>query len=258
MNGHIQRTVHRSAVPRGAVPSRCTRHPGRWLLVPLWIALGSWVAAPAWASPFGTQYTASVSNFPGSDTAVLSFDGLEEPLGTSGLIVGENATPYVDFELLEFSLATANGQPFVGQQVDPLAVASVSVLDLHWFGDPNPVQALSDGAFLWLAIDGVAQPLSDPGGFGFGFSTHPFDPSIPIVVIDNLASTTLGFDTFGVSALEAFAALVGPTLAGQIDSVHFGVAAAPIPEPGTAVLVFGGLAGLAAARRAVRGASHAA
>lgn len=225
--------------------------PLSWLLVWPLLFLAT---SPAAASPFGTQYTASVSNLPGSDTAVLAFDGLEEPVGGSGLLVGENATSFAGFELLEFSLRTLDGNPFVGQQDDALAVASVSVLDLHWFGDPNPAQALADTAFLWLAIDGVAQPLADYGSFGFGFATHPFDPTIQVLLIDNLASTTFGFTTFGGSAFEAFAALVGPTGAAQIDAVHFGVAAVPIPEPGTALLLLGGLAGVAVSRRAARAA----
>jgi hypothetical protein len=65
-------------------------------------------------------------------------------------------------------------------------------------------------------------------------------------------STTLGFDTFGESAFAAFSALVGSTLAAQIDDVHFGVAATPVPEPGTGLLLACGLMALAAKRRAQR------
>jgi len=229
---------------------RCER-VGRPSLVALAFSLFSLfllsLAAPALATPFGTTYTATAVNFPGSATATLEFDGLEEALGSSGLLVNESSTSFASFELLEFSLRTANSDPFVGQQLSPTTPASVSVSDLFWFGDPNPAGALADSAFLWLSIDGVAQPLSDLASAGFVFGTHPLDASIPVLLIDNPASTSFTFGTFGTSAFEAFAALVGPTLAAQIDDVHFGVAAAPIPipEPGTGLLLLFGLIALA-------------
>jgi hypothetical protein len=93
------------------------------------------------ATPFGTSYTASVVNLPGTDTAVLAFDGLDEALGSSGLVVGENSTTFVGFEMVEFSLRTADGNPFVGQQVSPLEMASVLATDLQYFGDPSLLEA---------------------------------------------------------------------------------------------------------------------
>ena len=224
-----------------------------WLrspLAPLLAAVAlSLHALPAAASPYGTYYTASVVNLPGTASALLYFDGLDEVLGSSGLVVGEGSTSLPGFELVEFWLRTEDGNPFVGQQVAPLGAASVSVPDLHWFGDPTPVQTLANSAFLWLTVDGIAQPLSDFGGLGLVFGAHPFDPGIPVLFIDNEASTALGFDTTPSSAFEAFALLVGPTLAAQIDGVNLGVAAAPvvIPEPGTGVLL--GLGLLYVARR---------
>jgi hypothetical protein len=215
---------------------RFTFFPFLLLASSLWL-----LAGPAAASPFGTSYTASVTNLPGTDTAVLEFDGLEEALGSSGLVVGETSTPFIDFELIEISLRTADGNPFVGQLVDAEAIASLLVTDLHWFGDPTPAAALADSLFLWLTIDGDAQALSDFGDAGLVFGTHPLDPSIPVLLIDNQTTIEFGFSTFGASVFEAFAALVGPTHAAQIDDVHFGVAAAPIPEPGTGLLLAVGL-----------------
>jgi hypothetical protein len=215
------------------------------------LAIGCSLAAESGeASPFGTSYTASAVNFPGTDTAVLEFDGLDEALGSSGLIVGETSTSFVGFELLEFSLRTANGNALVGQQLDALATASVLVTDLHYFGDPTPLQALADSTFLWLTIDGVPQALSDSLGLGLVFAMHPLYPSIPVLLIDNEATTEFGI--FAASALGVFSALVGPTLAAEIDDVHFGVAAAPVPEPGTAWLLVCGLMAIAARRRAQR------
>jgi hypothetical protein len=98
----------------------------------------------------------------------------------------------------------------------------------------------------------VAQALSDLSGLELGIGTHPLYPSIPVLLLDNEATTVLGFDTFGASALEAFAALVGPELGAQIDGVHFGVATVPVPEPGTAALLIAGLMAIAARRRAQR------
>jgi hypothetical protein len=209
-------------------------------------------AGPAAASPFGTSYTASVTNMPGTDTAVLEFDGLEETLGSSGLVVGENSTPFLGFELIEFSLRTADGNPFVGQQVAAAAIASVRVTDLHWFGDPNPAQALPNSAFLWLTIDGEAQALSDFLGLGLFIAAHPLDASIPVLVLGNDPSDGFAFDTLGGSAHQAFAALVGPTLAAQIDDIHFGVSAVPIPEPATGLLVLFGVLCFARHARASR------
>ena len=125
----------------------------------------------------------------------LDFDHLE--LGFAGAAVA--AVP----GLRHIGPARPGGNPFVGQQAAPALLASVLVTDLHWFGDTNPAQALADSAFLWLTIDGVAQALSDVGGLGLAFGTHPLYPSIPVLLIDNEATTIFGFDTFGASALEA-------------------------------------------------------
>ena len=209
-------------------------------------------AIPASASPFGTTYTANVSNLPGSDTTILFFDGLEEVVGTSGLLANESATTLGDVELLEFALRTADGNPFLGQQDDALAMASASVTGLHWFGDPTLAVMVADSAFLYLTIDGAPQALSDVLDLGLSFGTHPLDPGIPIVFIDNEAGTDFVFDSFGVPLSQAFAALVSPETAAQIDDLHLGVAAV-VPEPGTGVLLAGGLLGLALRRRRQRG-----
>ena len=234
-------------------PSQGPSGPWVWPALILFLVLAA-LGGPALASPFGTTYTAAAVNFPGSATATLDFDGLEEPLGSSGLLVGESSTPFATFELLEFSLRTADGNPFVGQQLSSTDPASVSITDLFWFGDPNPAAVLANSGFLWLTVDGVAQPLADLAGLGFVFGTHPLDASIPVLFVDNAVSTTFGFGTLGGSAFDAFAALVGPALAAQIDDVHFGVAAAPVvvPEPTTGLLVALGalVAGACGARRA--------
>ena len=70
-------------------------------------------ATPA-ASVFGTSYTGTVTNFPSSATASLAFDGLEEAVGASGLIVTEMGTMIGSMELVEFTLTTADGEPFPG------------------------------------------------------------------------------------------------------------------------------------------------
>lgn len=210
------------------------------------------LATPAAASPFGTQYSATVTNLPGTATATLSFDGLEEPLGSSGLVVGETATSFDGFELVEFSLRTADGESFVGQQGAPTDPASVLVTDLHWLGDPTPASALARSAFLWLSIDGQAQALSDVLGRGLAFGTHPLDPSIPVVFIENGSSALLAFDTSARSAAEAFAALVGPTLAEEIDDLHFGMAVTLMPEPAAGLALGFGLLAVLALRRASR------
>jgi hypothetical protein len=62
----------------------------------------------------------------------------------------------------------------------------VSVSDLFWFGDPTPAAALAESAFLWLSIDGTPQALSDLANLGFVFGTHPLNPSIPVLLIDNI------------------------------------------------------------------------
>lgn len=230
----------------------------RMLLGSFAVFLSSWAASPAAALPWGTQYTASVVNLPGTDTAVLEFDGLEEPLGSSGLLVGEMATQFVDFVLIELSLHPADGNPFVGQQIAPLETASASATGLHLYGDPTPLRMLADSAFLWLSIGGIAQPLSDVGGLGLRFYTHPLNPSIPVLLIDNIATTEFSFETSGATLFDAFAALVGPEQASLIDGLHLGVAAVPVPEPATALLVLGGLLGISASRHAVRRAKEAA
>ena len=229
--------------------ARSARGPLHALL----LAAALLAAIPASSSPFGTAYTANVSNLPGSESAMLLFDGLEEAVGSSGLLVNETATTLGSVELLEFSLSTADGNPFLGQQDDALAVASVSVTGLHWFGVPTPAVMVANSAFLYLTIDGVPQALSDVMGLGLSFSTHPLDPGIPIVLIDNEPGTSFVFDSFDTSLAEAFAALVDPATAALIDDLHLGVAAVPIPEPGAGTLLAGGLLGLALSRRRPRG-----
>src|SRR5690606_35564919 len=71
------------------------------------VALFAAIAPPTQAaetSPFGTSYTATVTNLPGSATGPLPFDGLPKPLGSSGLVVREKATSFGAYQLLEFSL----------------------------------------------------------------------------------------------------------------------------------------------------------
>ena len=225
------------------------------------LALFAIVASPTQAaesSPFGTIYTATATNLPGNATVPLTFDGLPKPLGGSGLVVREKATSFGAHQLLEFSLRTADGDGFVGQQSDPMAPASVSVANLQWAPasvdpenpeEPTPARAEADSGFLWLSIDGEAQALSDVAGLGLRFGTHPLDASIPIVYIDNAATTQLGFDTFGETTFATFTALVGATLAPQIDAIHLGVAAAPVPEPGVGFALIAGCAGLLALDR---------
>lgn len=224
-------------------------------------ALLAVVASPtraAESSPFGTSYTATATNLPGNATVPLTFDGLPKPLGSSGLVVRERSTSFGAYQLLEFSLRTADGDGFVGQQSDPMAPASVSVANLQWAPasvdpenpeEPTPARAEADSGFLWLSIDGEAQALSDVAGLGLRFGTHPLDASIPIVYIDNAATTQLGFDTFGETTFATFTALVGAILAPQIDAIHLGVAAAPVPEPGVGFALIAGCAGLGALDR---------
>jgi hypothetical protein len=214
------------------------------LLALLVLALALGASLPAAASPYGTTYTASASNFPGTDSALLAFDGLAEVLGLSGLVVDESSTTLGSIELIEFSLSTADGNPFVGQQDDPLGLASVSVTGLHWFGNATPAGTIADSGFLYLTIDGVPQTMTDVLGQGLVFGTHPLDPSIQVLLIPNTAGTVFLYNTIGAPLLDAFAALVGPTLAAQIDDVHFGAAAMPVPEPSASILVLLIAAGL--------------
>lgn len=211
------------------------------------------LAAPALAGPYGTSYVASVVNLPGTATAPLTFDGVATPLGSSGLVVGEKSTsfggPYGGYELLEFSLRTADGEPFVGQQLASTEVARVGISGLQWLDDSSPATAIANSGFLWLTIDGVPQALSDQGSLGLVFGTHPLDPSIQIVFVDNIQTEQLGFETLGATAFEAFAALVGPILALDVDDVHLGVAAASAPEPGMSAMLLGGVLGLAGLAR---------
>jgi hypothetical protein len=198
-------------------------------------------AFAASATPFGTSYQASVSNLPGSDMATLSFDGLEEAVGSSGLLVNETTHTLGGVELLEFAVRSADGNPFVGQQDDGAAVASVGVTGLQWFGDPTPAAMVANSAFLYLTVDGVPQAMADNLGLGLNFATHPLDPSIQILLIDNEPGTNFTFDSFGGPLVDAFAALVGAATAAQVNDLHLGVAAVPIPEPTTGLLIGGGL-----------------
>jgi hypothetical protein len=154
-------------------------------------------ATVANASPLGTSYVAQVTNLPGDASSTLAFDGLESPLGSSGLRVREKTTSFGTYQLIEFSLKTADGEGFIGQQADPMAPASVSVSDLSWSvgsEDPTSARAESDSGFLWLSVDGEAQALSDFANLGLRFGNHPLDPSIPVVFIANSTNAALEFD----------------------------------------------------------------
>jgi hypothetical protein len=186
-------------------------------------------------SVFGTSYTGTVANLPDSDSASLAFDGLPETVGTSGLIVSETATMIGGVELVEFTLTTGDGEPFVGQQNDPAATSNVEITDLHGFGDPTPMQALERSGFLVLTIDGTPQLMSDLGGHGLTFVPHPLDSQLQVLLIEN-ETTSITMGTLGVSTFEVFSALVGSTDAALIDGVRLGVTIG-VPEPDPALAI---------------------
>lgn len=224
--------------------------PALTLVGSVLLALSILAAPPAAATPFGTSYVADVSNLPGDATGIsVEFDGLPETVGGSGLIVNEQATTLGPVALLEFSLRTADGNGFVGQQGDPNAASIVSVSGLHWFGDPTPAGMVEDSAFVWLAIDGEPQAMSDLQSQGFVFGTHPLDPSLQVLFLENPAGSSFVFDTGAFSLTNLLGAVIDPSLVGEVDEIHLAVAAAPIPEPSTGALLGIGLTGLALLRR---------
>ena len=87
----------------------------------------------------------------GTDSASVGFDGLPEPVGASGLVVTEMATPLGNLFLLEFRLTTADGEPFLEQLADVNASSSVIVDDLTFRGEVGDDAASEEAPELRLA-----------------------------------------------------------------------------------------------------------
>jgi hypothetical protein len=206
----------------------------------LWlgIAIAVWLGiAPiaVWGDPFGSQYTAEVENLPGTDSAVLAFDGVEEAVGVAGVRIGEQVTPLGGGDLVEFSIRTADGEPFVGQQVDSFAPSVARIRDLVWLPEEEAGVILPDTVYFFLTIDGVPEPLSDALGifalveFQPQFGIHPLDPALPVYFSPNLVESTalVEFDTAPLlgdtmSLGPALAAFVGLDRAALVDGIHIG------------------------------------
>ncbi|MFK7894573.1 MAG: PEP-CTERM sorting domain-containing protein [Myxococcota bacterium] len=209
------------------------------------------VAGGASASPIGLNYDVNWDDWGvagGADIdQTVVFDGTSKTIGDTTL--SEQARPGGGGEVIEFNVQ-ANAP------LDTLSGGSTA-----WrIGFDNIVW--NDGDlrertrfFVGFSVAGsfiTASPLTG----SFFQSTHPIDGHSVIELIpqhptlpgpgDNVGSSSGGFASFD-GLLDI---LVGSgAIADTVDGIQIGMVVQPIPEPGTALLMGLGLAGLAARRR---------
>jgi hypothetical protein len=198
------------------------------------------MAASGQANPLGSDYVVTIGNLPGSDTAVVRFDALAAVVGASGATVRERAVDLGAVTYVEITVATADGEGFLGQQAEAAAPVIGQVADLIWPLAGTPAQLVEASAYAYLSADGEALPLADNFGLGLPLAAHPLDFETPVVYIENLEDSTelivFGSASFGLepppSLAELFEALLSEEDATRADAITFGFAAAPVEAGG--------------------------
>jgi hypothetical protein len=184
------------------------------------------------AGPSGTDYQLSVTNFPGSGSATLHFDGSRKPVGASGLTISETHTTIGPNDWVEFALKTENGEPFLGQESDALATADAQLTDLVWSETGLSRFVQRNTTYAYFTADGEVLPLTDPLGVGLTFIGHPLKPGVTVVLVlhapVSTALLTMGTGSFTDQPAPLSLLLQGLLSAddaARVNGIHIGFAA---------------------------------
>ncbi len=208
------------------------------------------IASGVHASPVGLQYDVNFDDFGvvgGADLdQTVTFDGTTKTIGD--VTLSEQARLLPDgTELIEFNISAS--QPLVDLSSNTRSDWRIG-FDNIVYGDGLTRQR---SAFILGFTAGGSYITASPLTQSFVVGTHPIDghpiislipqhPSLPGPG-DNVGASSGGFATFD-SLLDIY--IGDATLAEQIDGIQIAMV---VPEPGTALLMGLGLAGLAGSRR---------
>jgi len=152
------------------------------------------MVAPAQSNPFGTEYSGSVVNLPGTGGATLRFDGVAKLVGESGLVVRETLVERGSTMWIEFALTTPTGT-FLGQQIDPDALSQLILqgLKVRDASAPDGFRNLiiqPQSIYLYFTVNGEPLPLVDISLNGLRLPGHPLTEGLTVWNFGNSAALT--------------------------------------------------------------------
>ena len=223
-------------------------------------------ATPTSASPIGTTYDFTTSNFQGDGGRTDIGFGVPAYVPGAGVIINSTVSTSVptDFfgtpltigglDYVEFSISTDDSEFLAGT---PSAPSVWEISGLNW-GPGEPAGVAAGLIFLSWDIDGVFVPL-DGTAFGLPVVPNPGTlagvhgaPAIPLDIAGDLLDI-IPFDTLDLAGTSMGGILVAlgvpPLTALEVDSMHIGFEVTHVPEPATLALLGVGLCSTLLMRR---------
>lgn len=204
--------------------------------------------SPATASPVGTNFFWSASNFQGDTLGEVVPFGVPTPTD-SGMIVDSHATSLPgDIEFLDFWFTTENGGYLASNL---LAESEFLISGINWGAGAPPAVAVG---LLYISFDSNGQflDLLEDNALMLPILPHPITGQDSLVLdVDGAPADAIPFDVdiaLGVVLGQILVEGGTPNIL-AVNSMHVGFAVAHIPEPASAMLVATGLAGLCLVRR---------